>query len=207
MGKIEKIERVEELKSPEWERQTGESELWHGRFLIYYLGQIGNKEVRTAVITWAKANDIWDEARIQSEYRLWKQIAERNLWLERELAYEEYRGSLITTQEYDVLTTFKNQGLRLNQSGMKSAIKAVKTTAEIFEDYTENLARNERGNIEFGEMDVNQYSKLVSAMKMSVDTANTMVEIGNKILALDKVLAHLLESDDNSMDARLIEGE
>lgn len=192
---IEKIERIENLKRPEWERQEGESEKWHQRFFLYYLGQVGNRSVQKAVMIWSKANDIWDEARIKSERREWKLISERNLWLEREIAFEEYQGSLITSQEYDLLSTFKNQGLRLNQTGMKSAIKAVKVTGEIFEQYIEELPRKANGKIDFDELDANKYSKIVSAMKTSADTSSMMLDIGSKILALEKVLGHILENE------------
>lgn len=202
--KIIRMERVESLESPEWERQEGESELWHQRFFLYYLNQIGNRTVRRAMMTWASANGIKGEARIKAEYREWKAISERNLWLEREIAFEEYQGRLITTQEYDLLERFKNQGLRLTENGMQSAQTAVTMTGEVFRQYIESLPKDENNKIDFGVMDANQYSKIVGAMKTSADTANTMIEIGNKMLALDKVLEQLLESNE-VMDATLEE--
>ena len=192
--KIVKIERIESLVSPEWERQEGESELWHQRFFLYYLSQIGNRSIRRAVMSWAKANEVSNEAQIKLEYIEWKEIAERNLWLEREIAFEEYQGRLVSAQEYDVLERFKNQGLRISEGGMRSAQNAVAMTSEVFRQYVENLPKDDRGKIDFEAMDANQYSKIVSAMKTSADTANTMIEIGNKMLALDKVLSQMLNN-------------
>lgn len=193
--KMIKIDRIDSLVSPEWERQEGESELWHQRFFLYYLNQIGNRSVRRAVLTWAKANEIMNDARLNAEYREWKDIANRNLWLEREIAFEEYQCKLVSAQEYDVLERFKAQGLRLSENGMKSAGNAVTMTGEVFRQYVENLPKID-GKIDFETMDVNQYSKITSAMKTSADTANTMIEIGHKILALDKVLEQLLDKVD-----------
>lgn len=192
--KIVKIERIESLVSPEWERQEGESELWHQRFFLYYLSQIGNRSIRRAVLSWAKANEVSNEAQIELEYIEWKEIAERNLWLEREIAFEEYQGRLVSAQEYDVLERFKNQGLRISEGGMRSAQNAVAMTSEVFRQYVETLPKDERGRIDFELMDANKYSKIVTAMKTSADTANTMIEIGNKMLALDKVLGQLLDN-------------
>lgn len=192
--KIVKIERIERLESPEWERQEGESEIWHQRFFLYYLNQIGNRTIRRAMLSWAKANEIEGEARLKAEYREWKSIAERNLWLEREIAFEEYQGRLVSAQEYDVLERFKKHGLQISEGGMASAKNAIAMTSEVFRQYVENLPKDERGKIDFEAMDANQYSKIVSAMKTSADTANTMIEIGNKMLALDKVLSQMLNN-------------
>ena len=200
--KIVKIERIESLVSPEWERQEGESELWHQRFFLYYLSQIGNRSIRRAVMSWAKANEVVNEAQIKLEYIEWKEIAERNLWLEREIAFEEYQGRLVSAQEYDVLERFKNQGLRISEGGMRSAQNAVAMTSEVFRQYVETLPKDERGRIDFELMDANKYSKIVSAMKTSADTANTMIEIGNKMLALDKVLGQLLDNGDVDMNSK-----
>ena len=187
---------------PEWERQEGESELWHQRFFLYYLSQIGNRSIRRAVMSWAKANEVVNEAQIKLEYIEWKEIAERNLWLEREIAFEEYQGRLVSAQEYDVLERFKNQGLRISEGGMRSAQNAVAMTSEVFRQYVETLPKDERGRIDFELMDANKYSKIVSAMKTSADTANTMIEIGNKMLALDKVLGQLLDNGDVDMNSK-----
>ena len=205
--KIVKVERIESLVSPEWERQEGESELWHQRFFLYYLSQIGNRSIRRAVMSWAKANEVVNEAQIKLEYIEWKEIAERNLWLEREIAFEEYQGRLVSAQEYDVLERFKNQGLRISEGGMRSAQNAVAMTSEVFRQYVETLPKDERGRIDFELMDANKYSKIVSAMKTSADTANTMIEIGNKMLALDKVLGQLLDNGDVDMNSRNDEWE
>ena len=198
--KIVKIERIESLVSPEWERQEGESELWHQRFFLYYLNQIGNRTIRRAMLSWAKANEIEGEARLKAEYREWKSIAERNLWLEREIAFEEYQGRLVSAQEYDVLERFKKHGLQISEGGMASAKNAIAMTSEVFRQYVEGLPKDERGRIDFEVMDANQYGKIVSAMKVSADTANTMIEIGNKMLALDKVLAQMLHSGEVEMN-------
>ena len=153
-------------------------------------------------MSWAKANEVVNEAQIKLEYIEWKEIAERNLWLEREIAFEEYQGRLVSAQEYDELERFKNQGLRISEGGMRSAQNAVAMTSEVFRQYVETLPKDERGRIDFELMDANKYSKIVSAMKTSADTANTMIEIGNKMLALDKVLGQLLDNGDVDMNSK-----
>ncbi len=198
--KIIKIERIESLQSPEWERQEGESELWHQRFFLYYINQVGNRSIKRAMRSWAAANEIRGDARLKAEYREWKSIAERNLWLEREIAFEEYQGKVVSAQEYDVLERFKSQGLRISEGGMASATNAIAMTSEVFRQYVESLAKDEKGRIDFELLDANQYSKIVSAMKTSADTANTMIEIGNKMLALDKVLGQLLDNGEVSTE-------
>ena len=194
------------FRSIEW-KEIAERNLWHQRFFLYYLSQIGNRSIRRAVMSWAKANEVSNEAQIKLEYIEWKEIAERNLWLEREIAFEEYQGRLVSAQEYDVLERFKNQGLRISEGGMRSAQNAVAMTSEVFRRYVETLPKDERGRIDFELMDANKYSKIVSAMKVSADTANTMIEIGNKMLALDKVLGQLLDNGDVDMNSKNEEWE
>jgi hypothetical protein len=202
---IVKIEKIENLVSPEWEKQEGESDIWYQRFFLYYLGQIGKRSIRRGVLTWAKAEGVTSEAEIKLKYNEWREIAERNLWLEREIAFEEFQSKLITSQEYDVLERFKNQGLRLSENGMSNARSAVQASGEVFREFIETVPRV-NGKIDFEQFDEAKYSKIITAMKTSADTANTFIEIGNKMLALDRVLEELLNNGE-VIEAKLEDSE
>ena len=195
------------LRKPEWEKQPNEPNEWHEKFITYYLSQMGSRSIKTAVLNWAKANEVYRDEELTKAYSEWSIKSNDYQWLDREAAYDRYQATIIIKSEIENIKQFRDEGLKIVAMGNLNARRAIEHSGQIIEDYMSQVARTGEGKIDFevpadiGGFDAAQWQKMVAAQRTAISGGDQTIEIGLKVLALDRML------EDADLDGTLIEAE
>ena len=184
-----------EIEKPSWTRREREEPEDYEKFILYYLPlPEKNRSIRNAVEKYLDQHQN-EGINFLRELSQWEMSAKRHEWEDRAAKFDIWRNKDITLSELGHLEDFKETGLNITKIGRDTAVNSLMISKKMLEEYYKGLPRKEDGtnDIDFALVKTNDYINLVRAQKTVADYANTMIELSNKMLAIDVLLNDVLD--------------